>query len=317
MIFNKFYRFTLGLRCLRKFPKEIRVVELDGLEFHYALRGPMEGKAVVLLHGNEGSHKSMETQARFLALHGYRVYSMESRGQGSNAPVAEYHYSDMAEDCYKFIKALGLEKPAVYGWSDGGILALMLEMSHPGTCGLIALSGANLSPDCGEDFESFKEFVLSNPTPLRLMMLSEPDIAPEELHAITCPALVTAGSKDLISEEHTRLIADSIPGSRLVIVPNADHGDYIKYDPRMNTLLLDFFHSLPHGVLVFVCLGFMKFTPQTRLRNSVGKTKIRNMCWTELNRKRFTQSSGCFAKANYKKTAMTSKTNDKERAITI
>ena len=36
-------------------------------------------------------------------------------------------------------KALGLEKPAVYGWSDGGILALMIEMAHPGTCGSIAL----------------------------------------------------------------------------------------------------------------------------------------------------------------------------------
>lgn len=241
MIFNKFYRFTLGLRCFGKWPKEIRTVRLGELDFHYAVRGPRDGRTVVLLHGNEGSHKSMETQARFLALHGYRVYSLESRGQGANEPVNEYHYADMAEDCYRFIETLGLEKPAVYGWSDGGILALMLEMNHPGTCSVIALSGANLNPDCGEDFEAFKEFVLSNPTPLRMMMLSEPDIKPEQLSRIKCPALVVAGDKDVISVEHTTLIANSIPGSHLVIVPNADHGNYIKYDSRMNRLLLSFF----------------------------------------------------------------------------
>lgn len=234
-----FYFTALSLGCL-KYPEQTARIEVNGQNLLYAMRGPEDGRAVVLLHGNGGSHKSMQTQAKQLARKGYRVYSPDSRGQGANEPLQEYHYADMAEDTFAFIEALGLEKPAVYGWSDGGILALLLERDHPGTCSMIAISGANLFPDCGPGFEDFKAWILKDGTPLSMMMLSEPDIAPESLQAIKCPALVTVGDKDLISIEHTHLISDNIPGSELVVVKNATHSSFIKKNPRMGRLLLDF-----------------------------------------------------------------------------
>lgn len=242
-ILGFFYFFILSLGCLR-FPEREDYIEVNGMRLLYAVRGPLDGKPVVLLHGNGGSHKSMLTQSKQLARAGYRVYSPDSRGQGANPPLEEYHYADMAEDSYCFIKALGLEKPAVYGWSDGGILALMIEMAHPGTCGSIAVSGANLFPDCGPGFEEFKAWILSEGTPLAMMMLSEPDINPSDLSVIKCPALVTVGDKDLISIEHTRLISDNIPGSELVVVKNATHSSFIKRNPRMGRLLLDFLRRI-------------------------------------------------------------------------
>ena len=233
------YFGCLSLGCL-KYPETTSYIEVNGQRLLYAVRGPEGGKPVVLVHGNGGSHKSMLTQAKQLARAGYRVYSPDSRGQGANPPLEEYHYADMAEDTFQFIKALGLQSPALYGWSDGGIIALLLEIEHPGTCCLISLSGANLCPDCGEDFEGFKQWILEEGTPLAMMMLREPDIKPEQLHAIKCPAQVTAGSRDLISEEHTRLIADNIPDSELTIVRGATHSSFIKRNPRMGRLLLDF-----------------------------------------------------------------------------
>jgi len=238
-LFGYLYFAALSLACIR-YPEECLRIEVNGQNLLYAVRGPVDGKPVVLLHGNGGSHKSMWTQAKQLALKGYRVYSPDSRGQGANEPLQEYHYADMAEDTYQFIKALGLGTPAVYGWSDGGILALMLEMAHPGTASCIALSGANLYPDCGDGFEEFKAWILSEGTPLALMMLSEPDIKPEDLRVIPCPALVTVGDKDLISVDHTRLISDNIPNSELVVVKNATHSSFIKRSPRMGRLLIDF-----------------------------------------------------------------------------
>lgn len=234
-----FYFAALSIICCR-YPEELRTIHVNGLDLVYAIRGPQDGKPVVLVHGNGGSHRSMLTQAKQLALAGYRVYSPDSRGQGANPPLEEYHYADMTEDTYQFIKALGLHEPALYGWSDGGIIALMLEMAHPGTCSMIALSGANLYPDCGPDFEEFKKWILEEGTPLALMMLSEPDIRPEDLSAIRCPALVTAGTRDLISAEHTKLIADNIPDSELVFVEGATHSSFIVKNPRMGRLLLDF-----------------------------------------------------------------------------
>lgn len=234
-----FYSSLLGIGCIG-YPESVSYADVNGMHLLYAVRGPKDGRPVVLLHGNGGSHKSMTTQARQLARAGYLVYSPDSRGQGANAPLEEYHYADMAEDTYLFIKKLGLDKPAVYGWSDGGIIALMLEMAHPGTCGPMAVSGANLYPECGEGFEEFKEWILAQGTPLAMMMLKEPQIDPADLAAIKCPVLVTAGENDLCSEEHTRLIADSIPDSELEIFKGATHGSYIKKSPAMGKRLLAF-----------------------------------------------------------------------------
>lgn len=238
-IIGYIYSLFLTLFCLR-WPEKTHYIEVNGQRLLYAVRGPQDGRPVVLLHGNGGSHKSMLTQARQLARAGYLVYSPDSRGQGANPPLQEYHYADMAEDAWCFIRALGLEKPAVYGWSDGGIEALMLEVAHPGTCGVIAVSGANLFPDCGEGFEEFKNWILSEGTPLALMMLNEPDIDPKSLSAIKCPTLVTVGDRDLISVEHTRLISDNIPLSQLVVVKNATHSSFIKRNPRMGRMLIRF-----------------------------------------------------------------------------
>lgn len=235
-----FYFSLLSISCL-KYPEEKSYIDVNGQHLFYVMRGPADGKPVVLLHGNGGSHRSLRTQAMELAKAGYRVYSPDSRGQGANPVLDEYHYADMAEDSFCFIEKLGLEKPAVYGWSDGGILALMLEMSHPGICGLLAISGANLYPDCGPDFEEFKLWILRDGSPLAMMMLKEPDIKPEELSAIKCPVLVTAGSKDLISVEHTTLIADSLPDSELVIFEGETHSSFIKKSPKVGRKMLQFF----------------------------------------------------------------------------
>ena len=50
------------------------------------------------------------------------------------------------------------------------------------------------------------------------LMVNDPNIAPRELKAIRSKTLVIAGTKDMIRESHTRLIAESIPDSRLVFI---------------------------------------------------------------------------------------------------
>lgn len=234
-----FYYLPLVASCCN-LPEEISYVEVNGQRLLYSVRGPEEGYPVVLMHGNGGSHKSMATQQIQLAKAGYRVYCPDSRGQGANEPLEEYHYADMAEDCWQFIQKLGLKKPVVGGWSDGGINTLLLEMAHPGTCAAIIVAGANLFPDCGEGFEEFKAWILEQGTPLVMMMLEEPQIDPADLSAIKCPALITVGSKDLISVEHTELIANSIPGSELIVFKGASHSSYIKRNPRLGRASIEF-----------------------------------------------------------------------------
>ena len=216
------------------------VVEVNGVSLHYAVMG--EGRPVVLVHGNGESHDLFDTQIGQLTEAGYRVYAPDSRGHGANEPLSEYHYADMAEDMYQFVQALGLKKPAFYGHSDGGIIGLLLEILHPGTLGLLAASGANLSPTgLSKDFiDKYSEINRQSPDPLLTLMLTEPDIEPKRLQNINIPVLITVGENDLILPEETRRIVDNLKDVKLVVLDGEDHGSYIENSEIMGNILMDF-----------------------------------------------------------------------------
>ena len=218
-------------------------VEVNGVSLFYAAEGC--GKPVILLHGNGGSHNDLETTQRELAQAGYIVYALDSRGQGANQRLDEYHYKDMATDVYEFIKLKGLDKPAVFGFSDGGIIALQLEVMYPGTLGAIVTGGANIFVE-GALIPEFAEGFLAQPStePLVIMLQTEPDMSVEDMTGITCPALIMSGEKDLIRAEHTRLIGENIPDGRVKILPGEDHGSYICNSAKLAPLMLEFFKEI-------------------------------------------------------------------------
>ena len=215
-------------------------VNVNGVTLHYETAG--EGRPVVLVHGNGEDHHIFDIATDQLAKAGYKVYAPDSRGHGANEPRPEYHYADMAEDMYQFIRAMKLEKPAFYGFSDGGIIGLLLITSHPDCIGALAISGTNLSPE-GLIPSFVEEYTAINEEqndPLITLMLTEPHIDPGTLKKIAVPVLVTAGENDLILQSETEMIADLIPKSTMIILEGEDHGSYIVNSDIMGKLLIDF-----------------------------------------------------------------------------
>ena len=70
-------------------------------------------------------------------------------------------------------------------------------------------------------------------------MVNDPNVRPEELRKIHARTLVIAGTKDMIRESHTRLIAESIPDSQLVFI-KGDHFIANKEPGKFNRAVLDF-----------------------------------------------------------------------------
>ena len=218
----------------------MKSVFVNGVTLHYETAG--EGRPVVLVHGNGEDHHIFDIAIDQLVKAGYKVYAPDSRGHGANESQPEYHYTDMAEDIYQFICAMKLEKPAFYGFSDGGIIGLLLVSSHPECIGAMAISGTNLSPDglipsFVEEYTAINE---NEDNPLITLMLTEPHIDPETLKKITIPVLVTAGENDLILQSETEMIADLIPKSTMIILEGEDHGSYIVDSDIMGKLLIGF-----------------------------------------------------------------------------
>lgn len=211
-------------------------VNVNGVSLYYETAGT--GKPVILVSGNGGSHDDLYMEMEQLVKAGYQVYGIDSRGQGHNEPLAEYHYEDMAEDMYQFIQELQLEKPAFYGWSDGGIIGIILSIRHPDALSLLCGSGANISPE-GLNLDTSE--VSSIQDPLTRMVYTEPSLDPTDLRAITIPVLLTAGEHDLIKEDHTRMMAEHIKETELQILSGETHGSYIGGSKIMGELLISFF----------------------------------------------------------------------------
>lgn len=231
--------------------EKLEIIDVNGVSLHYVFEKSALDKdeykgEIVLLHGNGGSHKSLSYQIKQFSSAGYDVYAIDSRGQGANEKLSEYHYTDMAEDVYQFISSLSLERPAVYGFSDGGIIALYLELMHPGTSSSLSISGANIFPQGCKPYDDWvAKYDNPSASPLKKMLILEPTIKPEELSAINIPVLVMAGSDDLITDEHTRLIARSLPHSKLIIFEGYTHGSYIKGCPLAGEAILEFLKEHP------------------------------------------------------------------------
>jgi pimeloyl-ACP methyl ester carboxylesterase len=74
------------------------------------------------------------------------------------------------------------------------------------------------------------------------LMVNDPNVEPEELGKIKAKTLVIAGTKDMIKEEHTRLIASGISDSGLVFL-KGNHFIASKHPEEFNRAVLQFLRS--------------------------------------------------------------------------
>ena len=70
------------------------------------------------------------------------------------------------------------------------------------------------------------------------IMLREPDITDEMLRAIRIPTYVTVGARDVIKQEHTEHLAQTIPGAKLKIFEGAGHTGYIMNSTKIADYIL-------------------------------------------------------------------------------
>ena len=194
------------------------------------------GEPLVLLHGNgeDGSYFARQ----FPALSPYfRVIAPDTRGHGRTPRgEAPFTIGQFAQDLSVLLDRLGIGRAHLLGFSDGGNIALTFALKYPGRVGKLVLDGANLDPSGVKrsvqlpieiGYTIARRFAgrhdgARRKAELLGLMVNEPQIRPEELARITAPTLVIAGERDMIREAHTRLIARSIPGAQLAILPG-DH----------------------------------------------------------------------------------------------
>lgn len=78
----------------------------------------------------------------------YKVIAVDSRAQGKTTDISDsLSFEMMADDEAALLDQMHIDSAYVIGWSDGGIIALLLAMRHPSKVIKFASTGANIWPD--------------------------------------------------------------------------------------------------------------------------------------------------------------------------
>jgi pimeloyl-ACP methyl ester carboxylesterase len=124
-------------------PHAGRQMRANGIDIHYVETG--DGPPVIVLNNGmvstspvwNGHPAAYNTHLATLAER-CRVIAPDLRGSGRTVhPGGPISYELLAEDVLALIDALGLDRPALVGFSDGGILATIVALTSPESVGAV------------------------------------------------------------------------------------------------------------------------------------------------------------------------------------
>jgi pimeloyl-ACP methyl ester carboxylesterase len=227
------------------------------------------GDPLVLVPGLAGGWKLLAPLAEKLASH-FEVTIAGLRGDRFPLGISwAWDIADYAHDLAGLIDRLGLERPAVFGVSFGGAVALELAVEQPRKLGALIIQGAEarfratlgatiarrvlerfpLPSDNGFVNQFFNLLYGGKPEPgplvdfvvercwetdqsvmaQRIGLIESFDVA-DRLWRIDVPTLVLAGTRDaIIPMSRQRALAESIPGARFERLEGAGHVGFLTH----------------------------------------------------------------------------------------
>lgn len=238
-------------------PHHGHYVQANGLNMYYEEYG--SGEPLILLHGGTVTSSMWQSQIPSFAQH-FRVIALDSRGHGkTNNPTGEFRYRLLADDVAAFVQAMGITKPLICGYSDGGQIALEIGMCYPNLTAASVVGAAwykfseaylnslqalgiegpgvvNIEqvqravPDLvklwktehswTDDPEYWQTLVKQIST----MWWTSLDYAAEDFQKIIEPTLILIGDRDgMIELEQAVEMYQLIPNAELTILPNRTH----------------------------------------------------------------------------------------------
>jgi pimeloyl-ACP methyl ester carboxylesterase len=249
-------------------------VKANGLNMYYEEYG--SGEPLILLHGGLAVGSNFRHLIPIFSKQ-FRVITPDSRGHGkTDNPGGEFSYRLMADDTATFINALGLHRPSICGWSDGGQIALELGMHYPELIKCMVVGAAwyqfsrtyqSLLKAMGfespgvvniesmkQSMPQFVELWRSWHSPIHgpdhwetlasqisRMWWTPLGYTADDFQKIKTPTLILVGDRDqMVPIEEAAEMFRFIQGAELSILPNADHSLPKMRAELFSTIVLDF-----------------------------------------------------------------------------
>ncbi|HZZ18053.1 MAG TPA: alpha/beta hydrolase [Opitutaceae bacterium] len=239
-------------------------LERDGARIWFSSHGT--GKPVILLHGGLGHGGNWGHQVPVLVESGHRAIVIDSRGHGrSTRDARPYTYALLASDVLAVMDALGVNRAAMVGWSDGATVALVLAMNSPERVQGVFFFACNMDASGVKPFQATpalnrcfsrhgKDYARLSATPdafmkfvesVSHMMNTDHNSTPEQLAAISVPVAIVQSERDeFIKPEHAQYLARTIPGAEFIRLDGVSHFAPLQRPARFNAAILGFLDRL-------------------------------------------------------------------------
>ena len=241
-------------------------VDLRGHQI-YAYEWEHEGESVVLLHGGLSKTSSWDYLMVPPLEDQFHVFAYDRTAHGFTADQpGSLHFEFQAQEAIAYLEDVVKEPAHLIGYSDGGIIALLVAIARPELVKSIVAIGANYhySAPLSEFAEAFvseddqAEYNLISPDAPHTLMektirmnqiwKTEPDISLKDIASIQCPVLVLAGDDDVIKHEHTISLYENLPLGQLAIIPGTSHGVVKEKPALMIAIIMQFLEDLSYPI---------------------------------------------------------------------
>jgi pimeloyl-ACP methyl ester carboxylesterase len=244
-------------------PTESGNIAYRGARIHYVSYG--RGDPVLLLHGGLSNKLSWFSQIPWLVSAGRQVILIDTRGHGeSTLGNSNLNYQVFAEDTLRVLDRLQIQRADIVGWSDGGIIALLLALQAPERVSRIVTISANFNPSglTPEAIINQNETLNSSPNAfsywlrswwsgagshhqaleaeIKQLWRTAPQLKLADLQTITAPTLVVTGEHDIIDLSHSQTLAQMLVQGTLEVVKGAGHAAPVTHARQINQLIASF-----------------------------------------------------------------------------
>lgn len=221
------------------------------IHLYYTEKG--SGRPLILLHGNGEDGRYFISQLHYFS-RTRRVIAVDSRGHGKTPRgTAPFTIRQFADDLKEFMDEQKIKQADLLGFSDGGNVAIVFALKYPERTGALILNGANLNlrgmklpiwlPIAADYFIMLFFSVFSRKARRQMellrLMVKDPNVDPYQLRKIKSRTLVITGTKDMIKDSHTDLIAEMIPGAVQTKI-RGDHFVSLKHPRKFNEVVEQF-----------------------------------------------------------------------------
>lgn len=215
-------------------------INVNGIRLHYEIKG--HGDPLLLIHGNQEDHHIFDALSEKLKDH-FELHLIDTRNHGNSELTPDFSLETMAKDLIEYMKVKNLDSVYFYGFSDGGILGLLIALYDPDRIRKLFISGTNINPSGIK--KSFQKRIVrayeKRKSPYVKMMIDQPNIPKTDLKRIQIPIRMTLGENDVILRKHAHMMQKALPFATLKIFPNKDHGNYIVGETDLLDDFLTFF----------------------------------------------------------------------------